>query len=80
MYSFLIVSCYRRVKPAPIPEAEPSKSDPASLEEEEADVYLMAKSYFDLKEYDRCAFFTEECKSMKVNFLHFYARCPSSLR
>eukprot|EP00095_Tigriopus_kingsejongensis_P008399 snap_masked-scaffold9_size846264-processed-gene-4.16 protein:Tk08399 transcript:snap_masked-scaffold9_size846264-processed-gene-4.16-mRNA-1 annotation:"cell division cycle protein 23-like protein" len=42
--------------------------------EPELDVYLMAKSYFDLKEYDRCAHFTANCKSMKLKFLHLYAR------
>lgn len=26
--------------------------------EQECEVYFLAKSYFDLKEYDRCAFFT----------------------
>lgn len=40
----------------------------------EFDIYIMAKSYFDLKEYDRCAFFTKDAKTAKVRFLHFYAR------
>ena len=42
--------------------------------EAEADVYLMAKSYFDLREYDRCAFFTRDGKTSRVQFVHFYAR------
>lgn len=42
--------------------------------EDEAETYLMAKSYFDLKEYDRCAYFTEKCHKPKTRFLHLYAR------
>ena len=34
----------------------------------------MAKSYYDLKEYDRCAFFTKDAKSPRVRFLHFYSK------
>lgn len=41
--------------------------------EEETDVYLMAKSYFDLKEYDRCSYFTKNCTKPKAQFLHYYA-------
>lgn len=41
---------------------------------DEAEAYLMAKSYFDLKEYDRAAYFTEGCLKPKVRFLHLYAR------
>ena len=40
----------------------------------ELDAYLMAKSYFDLKEYDRAAHFTEGAKSQKLIFLHLYSR------
>ena len=40
----------------------------------EVDLYYMAKSYFDLKEYDRCAFFTKEAKSPKLVFLHFFSK------
>ena len=29
---------------------------------EDVETYLMSKSYFDLKEYDRCNFFTANCK------------------
>ena len=57
--------------------------------DEEIETYLMAKGYFDLKEYDRCTFFTSqtmsnsknasneednEKKTGKVEFLHFYSR------
>ena len=53
---------------------------------EDIETYLMAKGYFDLKEYDRCAFFTSDCvssvdndgkqgrKTGKVEFIHFYSR------
>lgn len=42
--------------------------------EDEMEVYLIAKSYFDLKEYDRCAYFTSECMKPKPRFLHLYAQ------
>ncbi|XP_017875715.1 cell division cycle protein 23 homolog isoform X1 [Ceratina calcarata] len=41
---------------------------------EEEDTYILAKTYFDLKEYDRAAYFTEQCKTPKVRFLHLYSR------
>ncbi|XP_046385821.1 cell division cycle protein 23 homolog isoform X2 [Ischnura elegans] len=44
----------------------------------ESDSYLLAKSYFDLKEYDRCAFFTESCRVPKTRFLHLYSRYLAS--
>ncbi|XP_021917579.1 cell division cycle protein 23 homolog isoform X2 [Zootermopsis nevadensis] len=40
----------------------------------ETEHYLVAKSYLDLKEYDRCAHFTEFCKVPLTRFLHFYSR------
>lgn len=42
--------------------------------DEETDVFLIAKSYFDLMEYDRCSFFTVDCKKPKTQFLHYYAK------
>ncbi|XP_034173096.1 cell division cycle protein 23 homolog isoform X1 [Osmia lignaria lignaria] len=42
--------------------------------EEEEDTYILAKTYFDLKEYARAAYFTEQCKTSKVRFLHLYSR------
>ncbi|CAK9831173.1 Cell division cycle protein 23 homolog [Anthophora retusa] len=33
---------------------------------EEEDTYILAKTYFDLKEYDRAAYFTEQCKTPKI--------------
>ncbi|KAF5303006.1 hypothetical protein FQR65_LT08335 [Abscondita terminalis] len=36
--------------------------------------YLLAKSYFDLKEYDRCAFFTENSTEPKSRFLFLYSQ------
>lgn len=38
------------------------------------DRYTLAKSYFDLQEYDRAAHFTKSCKSPKAYFIHVYAR------
>ncbi|KAJ8867622.1 hypothetical protein PR048_031425 [Dryococelus australis] len=42
--------------------------------DDEADTYLLAQSYFNLKEYDRCAYFTENCKSPRAKFLNRYSR------
>jgi len=36
--------------------------------------YTLAKSYFDLQEYDRAAHFTKSCRSHKAYFIHIYAR------
>ncbi|MEE6479947.1 hypothetical protein FKM82_012416 [Ascaphus truei] len=38
------------------------------------DAYTLAKSYFDLKEYDRAAYFLRGCKSKKAYFLYMYSR------
>ena len=40
----------------------------------ELDTYNLAKSYFDLKEYDRAAFFTKNSSSSLCQFLHLYSR------
>ena len=40
----------------------------------EYDSYIMAKNYFDLKEYDRAAHFLHACTSPKVYFLYMYSR------
>jgi anaphase-promoting complex subunit 8 len=40
----------------------------------EHDAYLMAKSFFDLKEYDRCASVLEGYSSNKSRFLRLYSR------
>ena len=38
----------------------------------------MSKSFFDLKEYDRAAHFTEDCSSEICVFLHFYSKYLSA--
>uniref|UniRef100_T1JH63 Cyclosome subunit 8 n=1 Tax=Strigamia maritima TaxID=126957 RepID=T1JH63_STRMM len=51
----------------------------SSLGEEEEkfyqdfDDYVLAKSYFELKEYERAADFTGKCISQKAKFLHLYS-------
>ena len=47
------------------------------MDSEEEDMYILGKSYFDLKEFDRAAYFTEQCRSPKVRFLHLYSRYMS---
>ncbi|XP_001607732.1 cell division cycle protein 23 homolog [Nasonia vitripennis] len=50
--------------PSDISIAEPSEED---------DIYTLAKSYFDLKEYDRSAYFLNSSNSAKARFLYFYS-------
>ncbi|KAF9162243.1 Anaphase-promoting complex subunit 23 [Mortierella sp. AD011] len=40
----------------------------------EFDTYLMAKTFFDLKEFDRCASILEGCTSHKSQFLRLYSK------
>lgn len=47
---------------------------PAGLYTAEYDTYLMAKTFFDLKEYDRCAAILEKCESNKSRFLRLYSK------
>ncbi|XP_027538598.1 cell division cycle protein 23 homolog isoform X1 [Neopelma chrysocephalum] len=57
--------------------AEPRAGPAAQREMEDArdlDAYTLAKSYFDLKEYDRAAYFLRGCKSQKAYFLYMYSR------
>jgi len=55
---------------------EPSKEEIYNSEEEDA--FMLAKSYFDLKEYDRAAFFSKSLHDSRGRFLHFYSRYMSS--
>lgn len=41
---------------------------------QEYDIYSLGKSLFDCKEFERAAFFLENCKSSKGFFLHMYAK------
>jgi anaphase-promoting complex subunit 8 len=36
--------------------------------------YLLGKSYFDCKEYNRAAFVLEGCKSLKSKYLRLYSK------
>ncbi|KAJ9577237.1 hypothetical protein L9F63_006211, partial [Diploptera punctata] len=49
-------------------------SPAASDHDDEAEHYFMAMSYFHLKEYDRCAYFTQSCRSPRTRFLNLYSR------
>ncbi|CAG8463759.1 9999_t:CDS:2 [Diversispora eburnea] len=40
----------------------------------EYDKYLLGKSYFDVKEFDRATFVLEKCKSAKCRFLRIYSK------
>lgn len=41
---------------------------------QDLDAFTLAKSYFDLKEYDRAAYFLKGCCSQKAYFLYMYSR------
>lgn len=41
---------------------------------QDLDALCLAKSYFDLKEYDRAAYFLRGCRSQKAYFLYMYSR------
>lgn len=44
------------------------------LEAAELPQFLLAKSYFDVREYDRSSAVLANCRSVKSRFLHLYAR------
>lgn len=50
-----------------------SEAGPLETSDED-DMYILAKSYFDLKEYDRAAYFVQDCKTPKAHFLNLYSR------
>lgn len=62
----------------PLPQAylHPTSNNPAevALEAAEFSSYLLAKSYFDVHEYDRASFVLQKCTSSKSRFLALYAR------
>ncbi|XP_005992446.1 cell division cycle protein 23 homolog isoform X1 [Latimeria chalumnae] len=59
----------------PLPKNELPPPPPFTEEDaQDLDAYTLAKSYFDLKEYDRAAYFLQSCKSQKAYFLYMYAR------
>lgn len=47
--------------------------EPLPIDESERNDYDLAKSYFDLREYDRAAYFVRNSESMVPKFLHLYA-------
>ncbi|KAF8933457.1 anaphase-promoting complex component apc8 [Dissophora ornata] len=49
-------------------------SSGSNVESSEFDTYLMAKTFFDLKEYDRCASVLEGCTGHKSRFLRLYSK------
>lgn len=43
------------------------------IADDEFDDYMLAKTFFDVQEYDRSAYFTQNCSSAVPKFLHLYA-------
>ncbi|XP_042239731.1 cell division cycle protein 23 homolog isoform X2 [Homarus americanus] len=66
-----LLVCVRDVQ---LEEQLPSLLSLHDLLGDELDHYHLAKSYLDLKEYDRCAYFTEHCTTDLGRFLHLYSR------
>ena len=60
--------------PAPENPPEPPEIPPGP----DLDTFTLAKSYFDLKEFDRAAFFARKLTSNLGRFLHLYARFMSA--
>ncbi|CAI2164392.1 12072_t:CDS:10 [Funneliformis geosporum] len=48
--------------------------DLTNIDPAEYDKYLLSKSYYDVKEFDRAAYFLESCKSSKCRFLRIYSK------
>uniref|UniRef100_A0A3B4D6V4 Cyclosome subunit 8 n=1 Tax=Pygocentrus nattereri TaxID=42514 RepID=A0A3B4D6V4_PYGNA len=66
-----------------VPSAKKAKSlasffffqtGPPLEDAQDLDALCLAKSYFDLKEYDRAAYFLRGCRSQKAYFLYMYSR------
>ncbi|CAG8509270.1 9952_t:CDS:10 [Paraglomus brasilianum] len=55
----------------PLSSSYPSHSN---ADEEEQDKYLLAKTYFDVKEFDRAAYVLNGCVGVKQRFLRVYAK------
>ncbi|KAF4077489.1 hypothetical protein AMELA_G00208740 [Ameiurus melas] len=59
----------------PLPLSEiPSPPHVTEDEAHDLDALCLAKSYFDLKEYDRAAYFLRDCHSQKAYFIYMYSR------
>lgn len=55
-------------------KANPIQYPPVQgISSSEYDAYHLAKSYYDCREYDRAAFFTQNCESKVPQFMHLYA-------
>uniref|UniRef100_A0A1B6F0D6 Cyclosome subunit 8 n=1 Tax=Cuerna arida TaxID=1464854 RepID=A0A1B6F0D6_9HEMI len=61
------------LKDVEIDPAERVHTDPA-VYGNEYDTYFLAKSYFDVREYDRCTYHTEKSTTPVCRFLHLYSK------
>uniref|UniRef100_A0A8B9ZS17 Cyclosome subunit 8 n=1 Tax=Anas zonorhyncha TaxID=75864 RepID=A0A8B9ZS17_9AVES len=71
-----LLSVAERSRERGLQHSGPGSFFPSLLQEDarDLDAYTLAKSYFDLKEYDRAAYFLRGCKSQKAYFLYMYSR------
>ena len=67
------------LRDTPLPEAPENPTEPPEIPPgPDLDTFTLAKSYFDLKEFDRAAFFARKLTSNLGRFLHLYARFMSA--
>lgn len=52
---------------------KPVPQQPTAIPDAEVDNYDLARSYYDLREYDRAAYFVRNCESPVPRFLHLYS-------
>ena len=55
-------------------EKQKQSSQELDRESKEMPKYLLGKSYFDCKEYDRAAFALKSCQGLKCKFLKLYSK------
>merc|ERR1719427_1156446 len=67
------------LRDTPLPHAPEIQTEPPEIPPgPDLDTFTLAKSYFDLKEFDRAAFFARKLTSNLGRFLHLYARFMSA--
>ena len=67
------------LRDTPLPHAPENPTEPPEIPPgPDLDTFTLAKSYFDLKEFDRAAFFARKLTSNLGRFLHLYARFMSA--
>ncbi|KAJ1963515.1 Anaphase-promoting complex subunit 8 [Dipsacomyces acuminosporus] len=58
----------------PASEAEQRKQRLKQLDAEDQDIFAMAKCLFDMREFERAAYYLQECSGPKARFLRLYSQ------